>query len=94
MSTPSTRRGAFNVVGVGAVACVACCAGPILGFLAAAGLLTVAGVAAFGAVGLLVLVPVALWWNRRRQRAAGCDIADEPVPVARASHRPGVRGRS
>jgi hypothetical protein len=87
MKAPSTRKGAFNVVGVGAAACVACCAGPILGLLAATGLFTVAGVAAFGAVGLLVLVPLAIWWNHRRLRAAGCDIADEPVPVELSGRR-------
>ena len=70
-----------GVVGIGVAACAACCAGPILGFVAATGLYTVAGVAAVGAAGLLVLVPAGVWWHRRRRRAAACAAADEPVPV-------------
>jgi hypothetical protein len=68
-----------GVVGIGVAACAACCAGPILGFVAATGLFTVARVAAFGAAGLLVLAGV--WWHRRHRRAAACAAADEPVPV-------------
>ena len=37
----------FAIVGVGAVACAACCVGPILGSLTAIGLGTAAGVALF-----------------------------------------------
>ncbi|MGH9249851.1 MAG: hypothetical protein ACRD0W_10095 [Acidimicrobiales bacterium] len=73
------------VVGIGVAACAACCAGPVLGFLAATGMFTVAGVAAIGAVGLLVLVPAALWWIRRsvrrRRRRRPCAAPEEPVPV-------------
>jgi hypothetical protein len=40
-------------------------------------------VAAIGAVGLLVLVPAALWWIRRsvRRRRRPCAAPEEPVPV-------------
>jgi hypothetical protein len=69
----------MGVVGIGVAACAACCAGPILGFVAATGLFTVARVAAFGAAGLLV--PAGVWWHRRRRRAAACAAADKPVPV-------------
>jgi hypothetical protein len=48
------KRDGATVVGVGAAACVACCAGPILAFLAAIGLGTVVGVLLFGVVGLAV----------------------------------------
>jgi hypothetical protein len=49
----SHRRVAL--VGAGAV-CAACCAGPVLGWVAAIGLGTAAGVAAFGGAGLAVAV--------------------------------------
>jgi hypothetical protein len=52
------RPGAGGVVGVGAIACGGCCAGPILAFLGAIGLGTVVGVAIFGLVGLLLAVLV------------------------------------
>jgi hypothetical protein len=75
----SPARGGFGVFGIGVAACAACCAGPIVGFLAATGLVTVAGVAAFGIAGLLVLVPASLWWFRRR--AQMCASPAEPVAV-------------
>ena len=37
-----------TIIGVGVAACAACCAGPILGVLAAIGLGTAAGIALFG----------------------------------------------
>ena len=80
MNRPGTKKG-FSVLGVGAAACAACCVGPVLGLLAAAGLFTVAGVAIFGLAGLVVLVPAALWWHRRPP-SPSCTIPDEPVPVA------------
>lgn len=43
----------LRILGIGGAACAACCVGPILGFLAAAGVFTVAGAATFGAVGPL-----------------------------------------
>ncbi len=87
----SGKGGGLRVVGIGAAACAACCAGPILGFLAATGLLTVAGLATFGVAGLLVLVPAALWWRRRRGRAQACASSAEPVPVpVELGTRPGT----
>lgn len=53
----SNRSANAATAGVAVTACVACCAGPLLGFLAAAGLLSALGVALLGATGLLVLVP-------------------------------------
>lgn len=61
------------VVGVGAAACAVCCAGPILGFLAAIGLGTAAGVATFGLLALVVGVAVAAFVIvRRRRRSTVC----------------------
>lgn len=74
------KREGLGILGVGAAACAACCAGPILGFLAAIGLTTAAGVAVFGIVGLVLLVPGTLWLLRR-QRQTACAVPSAPVPV-------------
>jgi hypothetical protein len=73
METPNPKAGA-GVLGAGTAACVACCAGPIVGFLAATGVASVLGAVVFGAVGLLVvLVVAAVVWHRRRRNAQQCD---------------------
>ena len=58
------------LVGAGAV-CAACCAGPVLGWLAAIGLGTAAGVAVFGVAGLAVAVVGGLILLARRRFALG-----------------------
>ena len=75
-----------KVAGVAVVACGACCAGPLLGFVAAVSLGTLVGVALFGVFGLGVAVAGGSWWVwRRRQRRP----EPGPVPVA----APTVRSR-
>ena len=51
----TSKRQDMALVGAGAAACAVCCAGPIVGFLAAIGLSSVLGVAMFGMIGLAVL---------------------------------------
>ena len=60
------------IVGLGVVACAACCAGPILGFLAAIGLGTAAGFALFGTAALLGALAITVVLHRRRRRASAC----------------------
>ncbi|MDQ1425727.1 MAG: hypothetical protein QOD72_3225 [Acidimicrobiaceae bacterium] len=67
------------VVGFGVAACVACCAGPIFGFLAATGVATAFGVLVFGAVGLLPAVPAVVVLVRRRRARHRAPVA---VPVS------------
>lgn len=72
------------IVGVGVAACAVCCAGPILGVLAAIGLGTVAGFALFGTVAVIVgATLIAFVVVRRRQRSAACSVteASESVTV-------------
>ncbi len=81
----TTNKQDVALIGAGAAACAVCCAGPILGFLAAIGLGTAAGVAVFGAAGLAVgavgLVVVVL---RRRRRSIPCSpTVDQPVDLVR-----------
>jgi membrane protein implicated in regulation of membrane protease activity len=64
----SSKRENAAIVGVGAVACAACCAGPIIGFFGALGLF--AGVALFGSIGFAVAALVLLILVRRRRRRA------------------------
>jgi hypothetical protein len=65
------------VVGVGVAACAACCAGPILGVLAAIGLGTAAGSALFGTVAIVVAVAITAFVVIRRRRRESA----VPVPV-------------
>ena len=70
----------LRVVGLGIAACAACCAAPVLGFLAATGVSTLAALTAFGAAGLVLLVPAAAWLVQRRSRVRTCEV-EAPVPV-------------
>ena len=76
------ERSGFGIIGVGAAACVVCCAGPLLAFL---GGLSVAGLAAtlvVGGIGLAIAVSAAAAFvivHRRRKR---CVAPDRTVPVA------------
>ena len=79
----SGRKDGAALVGIGAAACAVCCAGPILGFLAAIGLGTAAGFAVFGVSALVVGAAIASFVIvRRRRRAASCaPVAVEASPV-------------
>ena len=79
------------MVGVAAVACAACCAGPIIAFVTALGLGTIVGTVIFGIVGLLVgMAAIALVLLRRRRRQIrGAMPADVAVPVDAPMVRPG-----
>jgi hypothetical protein len=82
----SVKRDGAKAVGVGAALCVACCAGPIVGWLAAIGLFTVAGAAWFGAAAVVLGALAAAWVLRRRSRqAAACGAEAAAVPVELSS---------
>jgi hypothetical protein len=80
----SANKGDAAIVGVGVVACAACCAGPIVGMLAAVGISSALGFALLGglalALGATAVVFVVL--RRRRRQAVGCASMAETVPVA------------
>ena len=79
----NAKRENATIIGVGAVACAACCAGPILAFLAASGLGSAAGFALFGTLAVVVGVAVAVLVILRRRRRSDCaPVAAEPVAVA------------
>ena len=76
------------IVGLGAATCAVCCAGPVLGFLAATGIGSVLGFALFGVVGLAVAALISVVLSaRRRRRPKGCT----PSPVTASLDAPTVR---
>jgi hypothetical protein len=77
----STRKQTAAIAGAGAAACAVCCAGPVLGFLAAIGLGTIAGVLLFGVAGLAIAVLGVAIVVYRRRRARTCALDSDPVPV-------------
>jgi ethanolamine transporter EutH len=91
MATPrSNAETGIGVIGIGAAACAACCAGPILGFLAAIGIVSILGTVVFGLVGVVVVLAVAavLYHRRRRQqRCAGADTGSVSVEAPMLTSR-------
>ena len=78
----SPKRENAAIVGVGVAACAACCAGPILGVLAAVGVGTAAGLALFGTVAVVIGAAAgAFVLIRCRRRAADCMSVDASAPV-------------
>lgn len=75
MTTSVKPKRSLSVLGLGALACVACCAGPILAFLSAS---TIAGLAAttfIGATGFVIAVSSALTYVIvRRRRTLACKV--------------------
>lgn len=83
MSKPAKTKNGFGIVGVGAAACFACCAGPILAILGGVTMAGVAGTMFVGAASLIIAVAAAVadLVVRRRRQAAACALAAAPVPV-------------
>jgi hypothetical protein len=91
----STTNTGLGVLGAGAVACAACCAGPLLGFLAATGVASALGAVVFGAVGLLVVLAVAavLYQRRRRKGRLCAPTTTTTVAVAVSLDAPQLKAR-
>ena len=78
----SAKKENASIIGVGVAACAVCCAGPILGVLAAIGLGTAAGFALFGTIAIVIgAAVIAFVLVRRRRRAATCAPADASASV-------------
>ena len=85
MTRPTGNKEGLGLVGLGAAACVACCAGPLLAFL---GGLTIAGLAStllIGAAGLAIAAVAGGGWLAVRRRRARATCAAHPAPVAIAA---------
>jgi hypothetical protein len=90
MRNRSARKDGFSLLGVGAVACVVCCAGPILGLLGGLSLVGVASTWFIGSAGLVVAAAAGgmwLWLRRRRP------VERHPVPAAPVAVAPPTRRR-
>jgi hypothetical protein len=80
----SAKKENATIFGVGVAACAVCCAGPILGVLAAIGLGTAAGFALFGSLAIAIgAAAVAFVLVRRHRRSIGWAPTEttEVVPV-------------
>jgi hypothetical protein len=82
-----------DLAGVGVVACVACCAGPILGFLGGLGVVGALSSPLVGVAGILVALGCAVVAAvLKRARARRCPVdegprsAPAPVPVELTRH--------
>lgn len=81
MSEPKPK-GSFGIVGIGAAACAACCAAPILAILGGATIVGVAGTLFVGVASLLVAVVAAVAYVVvRRRRSIAHTAENTPVPV-------------
>ena len=91
MTADPSRRDTFSALGVGAVACIACCAGPliaILGGITIAGLAATVFVGAFAALAAVVAAGVVIVLRRRPQPTCAAEPAASvtmPLPQRRAS---------
>lgn len=79
----TTRKDGFSILGLGAAACVACCAGPLLAVLGGLSIAGLAGTLLIGSGGLLIAAGAAAGFLLvRRRRRSACTVApDDSVPV-------------
>lgn len=83
--TMGERSSGVSVLGLGAAACAACCAGPILAWLGGASLLGLASTWVIGGAGVVIAAFAGLAYLgvRRRSTTSSCDAgAVDPVSVA------------
>lgn len=95
---PRVARSRAGVLGLGAAACAACCAGPILGALGAIGMASTVGYVMAGAVAVLAgSAGAAALIVRRRRRRSGCaartgTVAMVDAPTTRLPNEPVAPG--
>ena len=85
----AARRDGLSILGVGAAACVACCAGPLLAFLGGLGIAGLASTLLIGSLGLVVVAAAVVGFLvARRRRTTTCEAPPQaPVGVAAPSRR-------
>jgi mercuric ion transport protein len=89
MRSRRSPKDGLGLVGFGAAACVACCAGPILAFLGGVSIAGLASTAFLGAVGLVVAAAAITAFALVRRGRGSCEMpAGDPVLVAAPGRRP------
>jgi type VI protein secretion system component VasK len=84
VTRPAIGKEGFSLLGVAAVACIACCAAPILGVVGGITLAGLASTVVVGSAGLVVAVIAGLAWlivRRTRPAHARSNDADKPISV-------------
>jgi len=77
-----------GILGVGAGACLACCAGPILALLGGLGIAGLASTLLIGAAGLAITAAAITAFVVVRRHRSSCGQPDEgPMPVAAPTTR-------
>jgi hypothetical protein len=82
-----TSRDGVGILGIGAGACLVCCAGPILAFLGGLGIAGLASTLLIGAAGLLITAAAVAAIAIVRRRRTTCDVPEGAVPVAVPTRR-------
>jgi glycerol-3-phosphate acyltransferase PlsY len=81
-------RSGAGILGLGAVACLACCAGPMLAFLGGLGIAGLASTLFIGAAGLAITAAAIATVVIVRRRRSSCAVPNEgPVAVAAPTDR-------
>jgi hypothetical protein len=89
------RKDGFGVIGMGAAACVACCAGPIVAILGGLGLAGLVSTLFIGTAGLVIAAAALAALLVARRRRNDCPVSDDsPTPVAAPARRPADLSRS
>lgn len=83
------KKEGLGILGFGAAACVACCAGPILAFLGGVGIAGLASTLLIGAAGLVIaaVAVIAIVLVRRRRTSCAVPKDSGPVEVAAPTRR-------
>jgi Ca2+/Na+ antiporter len=81
--------GGLKILGLGALACVGCCAGPILAFVGGLGIAGLVSTTIIGAAGVAIAVIAAFAYVivRRRRRSACAVTHPDAVSVAIPTRR-------
>ena len=89
MSADPKARGGLKVLGLGALACIGCCAGPVLAFLGGLSIAGLASTVLIGGAGLVVATAAAVGYLIvRRRRALACKVTyADSVAVAPPTNR-------
>ncbi len=94
MSATPTSKGGLRLLGLGALACIGCCAGPVLAFLGGVSIAGLASTTLIGGAGLLIAAVAAVaYLVVRRRRTSACSLTLPVVtPVAAPTRRDPTTG--